>query len=166
LQTLKTQNITPDAIFATCGGGGWLSGSYLAKELVSPSSKMFGVEPKDADDADRSLKAGKILSLEKPSVTIADGARSTCVGNLTFEYLKKLDGFYTVTEEDILYHTQWLNHILKIRVEPTSAVTMGGVVQYVQFQPKDKERVILILLSGGNIDAETECKIWKTDYLG
>ncbi len=166
LQTLKVQNITPDAIFATCGGGGWLSGSYLAKELVSPSSKIFGVEPKDADDADRSLKAGKILSLEKPSMTIADGARSTCVGNLTFEYLKKLDGFYTVPEEDIIYHTHWLNHILKVRIEPTSAVTMGGVAQYVQSQPPNKDQVILILLSGGNIDAETERKIWEADYLG
>jgi threonine dehydratase len=165
LLELQENNITPDAIFATCGGGGWLSGSYLAKELLSPISKIFGTEPRDADDAYRSLQAGHIISLDTPSMTIADGARSTSVGQFTFEYLKKLDGLYTVSEQDIIYHTQWLNHILKVRVEPTSAVTMGGVVQYIQGLSDNKQQNILVLLSGGNIDTPTEKIIWEQDYL-
>jgi len=160
LQELK--NI--DAIFATCGGGGWVAGSYLAKEHLSPSSKMFAAEPKDADDAYNSYKSGKIVELPEPSITIADGARSSKVGDITFEYLKKLDDFYVVDEERIIYWTQWLNHVLKIRVEPTSAVTMGAVEQWLSSSKLNNQR-ILVLLSGGNMDQETEQKVWQKDYL-
>ena len=160
---LKNKDINIDAIFATCGGGGWLSGTYLAKEYVSPSTKVFGVEPLDGDDAYRSYHAGKIIALDTPTMTIADGARTPAVGDITFEYLKKLDGFYTVSEADIIHYTQWLNHILKVRIEPTSATAMGGVVQYLQNNPKPQ--TILVLLSGGNIDTQTEQTIWQDDCL-
>jgi len=158
------QDITePDAIFATCGGGGWLAGSYLAKEALSPNSKMIGAEPAEADDAYQSYKAGKIVALNKPTMTIADGARSSQVGTITFPYLQKLDDFFTVPEERIIYWTQWLNHLLKIRVEPTSAVTMGAVEQYLKKHPESKR--LLVLISGGNIDQETEKLIWNKDLL-
>jgi threonine dehydratase len=98
-------------------------------------------------------------------MTIADGARTPAVGDITFEYLKKLDGFYTVSEADIIHYTQWLNHILKVRIEPTSATTMGGVVQYLQQNPSEQPKTILVLLSGGNIDTDTEQKIWQHDCL-
>lgn len=36
-EALQQLNFSPDAIFASCGGGGLLSGTYLAKELLSRS---------------------------------------------------------------------------------------------------------------------------------
>lgn len=151
------------AVFAPCGGGGLLSGTYLAKELLSPHAKIFGVEPELADDVFQSLKAGKIIPLEKPSMTIADGVRTPSCGDITFEYLKKLDGIIPLSEEKIIYWTQWLNHLLKVRIEPTSAMCMGGVMEYLK--SVNTPQKILIILSGGNIDSDTELKLWEKDYL-
>lgn len=159
--------INIDAIFATCGGGGWLAGTYLAKEALSPESLLFGVEPSEGNDAYLSYFAGERISLKLPSTTIADGARTSCVGVKTFPYLQKLDYFYMAPEEEIIYWTQWLNHILKIRIEPSSAVTMSGLCQWLKsFKDESKmNKNVLILISGGNIDANTEKLIWQKNML-
>lgn len=153
----------PNAIFATCGGGGWLSGTFLAKELLAPSVKVFGAEPLQANDASQSYSAKKIVRFADSPPTIADGARAPAVSERTFHYLKQLDGFFEIPESEIIYWTQWLMHLLKITVEPTSAVAMAGAFEWLKTQ-KTKQRV-LVLLSGGNIAPETYQKIWQESYL-
>ena len=153
----------PDAIFATCGGGGWLSGTFLAKELLAPNTKVYGVEPLCANDATQSYVAKKIIKFNDSPLTIADGARAPAVSERTFHYLQKLDGFFEIPEEDIIYWTQWLMHLLKITVEPTSAVSMAGAFEWLKTQ-KTKQRV-LVMLSGGNISPDTYQKIWEKSYL-
>ncbi|MDX1701290.1 MAG: serine/threonine dehydratase [Melioribacteraceae bacterium] len=152
-----------NALFAPCGGGGLLSGSFICASSLSPSIKVIGVEPKLANDAFRSLKAGSIVKLTEPPDTVADGARTMSVGNLTFEYLKKLDDFFEAEEEEIIYWTQWLTHLLKIQIEPTSAMVMAGVTKWLRNQ-KSKKR-LLVILSGANIDINTMNKIWQKDHL-
>lgn len=154
--------VKADAVFATCGGGGWLSGTLLATKLLSPDTKIFGAEPLNANDAARSYKTGEIFRFENSPYTIADGGRALCVSERTFHYIKQVDGFYEVSEEDIIYWTQWLNHILKVVVEPTSAVAMGGVIQWLKTQ--GSKRKVLVMLSGGNIAPEYHLKIWANDY--
>jgi threonine dehydratase len=159
-----TDGAKPDAIFAPCGGGGLLSGTFLAKELLAPSAKVFGSEPKQANDATTSYRTGNIFKFPDSPATIADGARTLAVVERTFHYLKQLDGFFEVEEEDIIYWTQWLTHLLKTVVEPTSAVAMGAAYQWLATQ-ETKQRV-LVILSGGNIAPEVYKKIWEKDYLG
>jgi threonine dehydratase len=152
-----------DAVFAPCGGGGLLSGTLIAARGLSPKTKVIGVEPKIANDAIRSVKSGTIQNLGTPPNTIADGARTMSVGDLTFEYLKQLDEFYEADEEKIIYWTQWLTHLLKIQIEPTSAMAMVGVAEWLKTQKN--RQFVLVILSGGNIDKNTMNKIWKEDYL-
>jgi len=152
-----------DAVFAPCGGGGLLSGTLIATKGLSPNTKVVGVEPKFANDAIQSIAKGEIVRLNHPPNTIADGARTLAVGNITFEYLKKLDEFYEADEEKIIYWTQWLTHLLKVQIEPTSAMAMVSVVEWLKHQKKKKQ--ILVILSGGNIDKETMNKVWARDYL-
>jgi threonine dehydratase len=153
----------PDAIFAPCGGGGLLSGTLLATRLLNPDSKIYGGEPAKANDATLSYRSGKIFRFDDSPQTIADGARTLAVSERTFHYLKQLNGFYEVAEDDIIYWTQWLTHLLKIPVEPTSAVAMGAAFEWLKTQ-KTKQRV-LIILSGGNIAPEVHRAIWANDYL-
>jgi threonine dehydratase len=158
-----SSGLTPDAIFATCGGGGWLSGSYLAKELLQPDVKIFAGEPAVANDATRSYNSGTIVKYNDSPKTIADGAATLSVSPRTFQYLKKLDGFFEVTEQDIAYWTQWLAHLLKISVEPTSAVAMAAAHQWLK--TKNTKQNILVLLSGGNISPEMQNIVWQNNYL-
>ena len=161
LQDLADENI--EAIFATCGGGGWLAGSFLAKELLAKKTKLYGVEPLQANDASISYRDKKIFRFNDSPPTIADGARSPAVSSRTFNYLQQLDGFYEISEETIIYLTQWLMHLLKITIEPTSALSMAGAISYLKNQTKPTK--ILILLSGGNVDPSTYQKIWENNFL-
>lgn len=153
----------PAAIFAPCGGGGLLSGTFLAAQLLAPNTPIFAGEPKQANDASVSYKTGNIFHFQDSPATIADGAKTLAVSPRTFHYLKQLNGFYEVEEEDIIYWTQWLTHLLKIPVEPTSAVAMGAAYQWLQTQ-QTKQKV-LIILSGSNIAPETYKIIWENNYL-
>ncbi len=152
-----------DAVFSPCGGGGLTSGTLISTRAMQPNAKMFACEPLAANDAAESLRKGSIQTLTSPPNTLADGAATPCVGDLTFPFLQQLDGLYEVSEARILYWTQWLQHLLKLHVEPTSAMTMEGVVEWLRDQPR-KQRV-LVILSGGNIDASKMRTLWDQDTL-
>ncbi|MEO0573559.1 MAG: serine/threonine dehydratase [Bacteroidota bacterium] len=152
-----------DAVFTPCGGGGLTSGTLIATRGLAPKAKMFGVEPLNANDAAESLRRGSIQRLSGIPNTLADGAMTMAVGALTFEFLKQLDGFYEVAEDDIIYWTQWLTHLLKCRLEPTCAMPMQAVVEWLRTQTK-RQRV-LVIISGGNMDQATSRKIWERDCL-
>ncbi len=152
-----------DAVFAPCGGGGLLSGTLLATRHLCASAAVIGVEPALANDAAQSIRLGSIQSLASSPDTIADGARTLAVGKLTFPFLQQLDGFYEVDELRIFYWSQWLSHLLKLHVEPTSAMVMEGVVQWLSHQ--DRAQKVLVILSGGNIDSASNAKLWSQDHL-
>ena len=117
-----------DAVFASCGGGGLISGTLLAARGLAPNAKVIGAEPQAANDASRSLQSGIIESLSGPANTLADGAATPSVGLHTFPLLQQLDDFYEVDEVQIAYWTQWLQHLLKIHVERPFHVCSGIVV--------------------------------------
>lgn len=155
--------VNPDAVFAPCGGGGLLSGTLMAVKEFGSQAQVFGAEPLKANDAAMSLRAGKIIGFDTAPDTIADGARTLAISARTFAYLQQLSGFFEVTENDIMYWTQWLTHLLKVSVEPTSAVAMAGAVHYLKTQTTRKR--VLIILSGGNIGPDTQRQVWAQDYL-
>jgi threonine dehydratase len=163
LEALQDMPQLPQAIFAPCGGGGLLSGTYLAAQYIDPSIKVIGGEPQNANDAARSLQSGSLFAFDASPETIADGARTLCVAERTLAYLKKLEGFYEVSEEEILYWTQWLTHLLKITCEPTSAVAMAAAAQWLKTQEKPQH--ILVIVSGGNIAPAARLKIWQQNLL-
>lgn len=161
-EALQT-GLCPDAIFATCGGGGWLSGTYLAAQLLAPGTPVYGAEPLQANDAARSYRSGDIVRFDESPDTIADGARTLSVSPRTFQYLERLAGFYEIEEQEIMYWTQWLSHMLKTPVEPTSAVAMAGAVAWAKQQSQPCR--VLVMLSGGNIAPRTYLTIWAQDLL-
>ncbi|MEE4244720.1 MAG: serine/threonine dehydratase [Kangiellaceae bacterium] len=152
-----------DAIFAPCGGGGLVSGSFIAARHMSPNSKVIGVEPLNANDAAESRRAGKIVPLSSPPNTIADGVRTPSVGDLTFPFIQQLDEFYEIEEEKIFYWTQWLTHLLKLNIEPTCAMPMEAVVRWLKNQTSPQN--VLVVISGGNIDQPTHHRLWQDNYL-
>lgn len=152
-----------DAIFAPCGGGGLLSGTLLAARGLLPDCKVIGAEPQAANDVSRSLQSGEIEFLDGPPDTLADGAATPSAGDITFPYLQQLDDFYEVDEIQIAYWTQWLQHLLKLHVEPTSAMTMAAVTSWSLEAPKNSTAIVI--LSGGNISQASTQKIWQQDYL-
>ena len=137
-----------DYVFAPCGGGGILSGTAIATKILSPKSKVIGVEPKNADDAYRSFRDGKRYLVDNPN-TIADGLR-TSLGTNTFKIItEKVEDIITVTEEEILNAMEFLWSRMKLIVEPSGAVSLAGVMSG-KIDVESKR--IGIIISGGNID--------------
>ena len=66
-------------------------------------------------------------------------------------------------ELQIAYWTQWLQHLLKLHVEPTCAMSMAAVASWAANTEPGK--TALVMLSGGNISQATMSKIWERDFL-
>jgi threonine dehydratase len=154
-----------NTVAVPCGGGGLLSGSYVAAKAKNPDIKVIAAEPLNSNDAAESRRKGEIVRFTTPQLTIADGAATPAVGDLTFPFVQKADGFYEVSEQAIIYWTQWLQHLLKLHVEPTSAMTMQAVVDWLRDTRPKTTQTILVVISGGNIAADKMASIWQEDFL-
>ena len=163
LEAIEQLGSPVDAVFAPCGGGGLISGTLVAARALLPEAKVMAVEPLAGDDAMRSYLSGEIQQLDEAPQTLADGAMTLSVGDKTFAHIRQLDDFFAVDEVPMAYWTQWLQHLLKLHVEPTSAMVMNGVCQWLRRQ-RSRQKV-LVILTGGNIDAATMRRVWATDHL-
>ena len=152
-----------NGVFAPVGGGGLLSGTLIAARELAPTAEVIGCEPFNANDVANSLRMGSIQSLNGTPKTLADGAATPSCGEFTFAFLQQTDGFYEIAEIELVYWTQWLQHLLKLHVEPTSAMAMAGVMRWLK--TKTKPQKVLVILSGGNISEVSMRQIWQKDYL-
>jgi threo-3-hydroxy-L-aspartate ammonia-lyase len=138
-----------DLLLVPCGGGGLLSGSALAAHGLSPRCKVVGVEPAAGDDATQSFKTGTLVKIAVPD-TIADGARTTSLGEVTFPLVKRyVSDMLTVTDAEILKAMFLLWERMKIVVEPTGMLAAAALLE--KRVAVEKKRVGVIL-SGGNVD--------------
>jgi threonine dehydratase len=142
-----------ETVFAPVGGGGMISGVAAAIKLSSPSTKVIGVEPELAADAQASLRAGKIVQFPASEVsrTIADGLRTQSIGPINFEHIQRyVDDIVTVSENEIREAVRLLALNPATVAEPSGAVAVAGFLFRRDQLPKTKLNVAII--SGGNID--------------
>lgn len=139
-----------DIMMAPVGGGGLLSGTAITTHALLPRAKVIAGEPQGADDAYRSLKAGKILPSETPN-TIADGLL-TSLGSKTFPIIQELvSEIITVSDVEIMAALRLIWERMKIIVEPSCSVPLAAVLQQ---KEKFAGKKIGIILTGGNVDLE------------
>ena len=144
-----------ETVLVPVGGGGMLSGVATAIKLSKPSTKIIGVEPELAADAQASFRAGKIVesTAEQTSRTIADGLRTQSLGAITFEHIQHfVDDILTVSEDEIRQAVRWLAGNPKTVAEPSGAVAVAGFLFHQEELPRTNVNVAII--SGGNIDPQ------------
>lgn len=136
-----------DSILVPIGGGGLAAGTLLAAD---GAVSVHAAEPTGADDAARSLAAGRRLTDGTPD-TVCDGLRAT-IGELNFAIVNTgLASITTVTDADTLQAMRLIWDQLKLIVEPSAAVGLAAVLaQPVRFA----DQRIGIVLSGGNVDLD------------
>ncbi len=140
-----------DILMVPCGGGGLLSGCALAARHLAPGCRVIGVEPAAGDDGLRSFRSGKLETIGLPD-TIADGARTTSLGKITFALIRAhVDGFLTVTDAELLKSMFFLWERMKIVVEPTGALAAAALLEK-KLDAKGKR--VGVVLSGGNVDVK------------
>jgi len=144
-------------VVAPLGGGGLLSGTAIVAKSHDPSIKVIGVEPAAADDAYRSWKAGSIQTMASAPTTLADGVRTTAIGQRTFEVMfgeGLVDEVVTVTEDEIAAAVRLAWTRLRLALEPTGALPLAAHIA--GRVPKGPAGFIL---SGGNSNFETVAKL-------
>lgn len=137
-----------DMIVTPVGGGGLLSGTSIAAKALNEKIRVIAGEPENADDAFRSLQAGRIIPSQNPK-TVADGLL-TSLGQLNFPIIQKnVEQIVTVSEAGIIAAMQFVWERAKIIIEPSSAVAIG-VLWEKKINLENKK--IGVILSGGNVD--------------
>lgn len=142
-------------VLAPVSGGGLISGVAAAIKQRKPNVKVVGVEPEIAADAQASLKAGKRITFDPAKVnqTIADGLRTTPVGEIPFEHIYKyVDDIVTVTEHEIKKAVKMLLLQGRVLAEPSGAVTSAAWFFHRDKLPPATKAVAVV--SGGNIAPE------------
>ena len=138
-----------DFLFVCVGGGGLLAGCAIATQELSPRCQVYGVEPEAGNDAQQSLRSGHIVRIPVPR-TIADGAQTPCVGQLTFPIIRRLvRDIVTVSDDQLRAQMRFFAERMKIVVEPTGCLAAAAVIN--QVVPVRGGRVGVII-SGGNVD--------------
>lgn len=138
-----------DLLLVCCGGGGLISGCAIAAKALLPNVRVIGVEPALADDATRSFYTKTLQTVKNPQ-TIADGARTPSLGQITFPLvLQYVDDMVTVSEQAIIRTMFFLWERLKIVVEPTGVLAAAALVEGVVTAP---EMRVGVIISGGNVD--------------
>ncbi len=138
-----------DALFIPLGGGGLLSGSLLSVGALSPHCAVYGVEPEAGNDGQRSLREGRIVHIDTPQ-TIADGAQTQHLGELTFAILQRSGPtILTATDPELVEAMGSLVTFMKIVVEPTGAL---GFAAFRRMASRLQGRRVGVLISGGNVD--------------
>lgn len=138
-----------DLLLVCCGGGGLLSGCAITAKTLLPNGRVIGVEPSQADDATRSFYSKTLQTVQNPE-TIADGARTPYLGQLTFPLvLEYVDDMVTVSEAAIIRTMFWMWERLKLVVEPTGVLATAALLEGVV---KAENAKVGVILSGGNVD--------------
>jgi threonine dehydratase len=140
-----------DYLFVCLGGGGLISGCAIAAAHLSPGCKVIGVEPEAGDDAQQSLRTGRIVEIPLPR-TIADGAQSQRVGKLVFPILQTyVNDIVTVSDDQLRQQMRFFVERMKIVVEPTGCLAAAAVMHKAIDISGAR---IGIIISGGNVDSE------------
>jgi len=138
-----------DVLLVCLGGGGLLSGSALAARALSPRCQVYGVEPEAGNDVQQSFRRGERVRIPTPR-TIADGAQTPLVGELTFEIIRRhVDDILTVTDDQLVEAMRFYAERMKMVVEPTGCLSLAAACHAgLDLQG----RRVGIVISGGNVD--------------
>jgi threonine dehydratase len=138
-----------DYLLVPCGGGGLISGCAIAANYLSPGIRVIGVEPAAGDDVTRSFASGTLQSVHNPD-TIADGARTSSAGAITFPLIMQhVHGMVTVGDAELAQAMFYIWERMKIVVEPTGAL---GAAALFEGKIDARGKRVGIIISGGNVD--------------
>lgn len=156
LEILEQTNMPIDYVFVAVGGGGLSSGLCGVFQMLSPSTKIIGVEPLGAPSMTTSIKNNKnteIFDIEK----FIDGAAVQKVGDKTFAICKEhLHDMITVDEGKVCQVILDLYNRDAIVTEPAGALSLAALDQYAA---EIKGKNVVCIIGGSNNDITRTAEI-------
>ena len=149
LEILEQSKQHIDYLFLPVGGGGLSAGVSSVFKVLSPKTKIIGVEPQGAPAMKNSIEKGQIEVLNQIDKFV-DGAAVKRVGDLNFNICKELLHQVALVDEGELCQTILdLYNKEAIVVEPAGALAIAALDQ---FTNEIKGKNIVVIVSGSNND--------------
>ncbi|MDO6675034.1 threonine ammonia-lyase IlvA [Tenacibaculum sp. 1_MG-2023] len=156
LEILEQSEQPIDYVFVPVGGGGLASGLSSVFKLLSPSTKIIGVEPAGAPSMKRSLEENNNIKLDSIDKFV-DGAAVQQVGELTYKICQEnLSDMLTAPEGKVCQTILEMYNKEAIVVEPAGALTLSAL----DFYKEDlKGKNVVCVISGSNNDITRTAEI-------
>jgi len=151
-EDMAALGLVPDIVVAPASGGGLIAGVATAIKARYPQAMVMSGEPEAFDDHARSLRAGKREAHGAKGRTICDALMAAIPGEITFSINSQLlaQGI-TASDAEVGTAVGFAFRELKLVVEPGGAV---GLAALLAGRIDVKGKNVVIVLSGGNVDAD------------
>jgi len=151
-EDMAALGIAPDIVVAPASGGGLIAGVATAVKARFPRAELIVAEPEAFDDHKRSLVAGHREPHAPAGRTICDALMALIPGEITFTINGKLlSRGVTASDAEVGAAVAFAYRELKLVVEPGGAV---GLAALLAGRLDVAGKTIVIVLSGGNVDAD------------
>ncbi len=160
VEDLAKLSLEPEIVVVGASGGGLAAGISLGIKARVPSTKFYAIEPEGFDDTLRSFRSGKREANARMSGSICDALMSNTPGELTFPITRELIGQgTTVSDAEVARAVRYAFNELKLVVEPGGAI---GLAALLADKLDVKGKIVVGILSGGNVDAELYARLIGT----
>lgn len=157
VQDLDALGMKPDVVVVGASGGGLAAGISLAVKAQVPDADFYTAEPDGFDDTLRSFASGHRERNARMSGTICDALMTNTPGELTFPITSRLIGKgVTASDREVEDAVAFAWRELKLVVEPGGAI---GLAALLAGRPAVNGKVVVAILSGGNVDADLFSRI-------
>ena len=157
VEDLDRLGVKPETVVVGASGGGLAAGISLYVKARVPLAKFYTVEPEGFDDTLRSFKSGQREHNERMKGTICDALMTNTPGELTFPINRELIGEGLIASDiEVAAAVRYAFNELKLVVEPGGAI---GLAALLAGKLDVKGKVVVGVLSGGNVDAELFSKL-------
>ncbi len=157
IRELQQQIAKIDALVASVGGGGLMSGLITTAKYLDMDIDFYSVETKGADSFYRSFKAGRIMELDKiASIANTLGAKKTTPE--IFEILRNgISEAFVVDDAKAVRDLEEFLNIEKILIEPAASCIISALKEH-----KDlfRNKNVVLIICGSNISLNDFLK-WK-----
>ncbi|MGL3209520.1 threonine/serine dehydratase [Bradyrhizobium sp. BR 1433] len=156
-EDMAALGLTPDIVVAPASGGGLIAGVATAVKAKYPQAQVIVAEPAGYDDHALSLKVGHREAHAVAPRTICDALMAMIPGELTFAINSKLlANGVSASDDEVGAAVAFAYRELKLVVEPGGAV---GLAALLAGRIDAKGKNVVIVLSGGNVDADLFAKL-------
>jgi threonine dehydratase len=135
-----------DEVYVPIGGGGLISGIAVDIKETLPSTRVYGVEPRNSNAVWEALRHKGPYILRSVD-TIADGLAARVTEHLNYSLVSQyVDDVFLVSDAEIIAATRFLLENAKLMVEPSAGASFAGVLAN-----RNRRGKVAAVLSGGNV---------------
>jgi threonine dehydratase len=140
-----------DAVVASVGGGGLLSGIGVAMRALRPGAKVYASEPETAAPLKRSMEKGRASRFEEWQPSFVDGAGGKSVLETMWPLLREyVDDSIVVPLDDTARAMKLVAERVRVIAEGAGACAVAAAISPDMARRGHKK--IVAVVSGGNVD--------------